>query len=151
MKRGGLEIALRLARIEERRALAKLAAARARTAALEDRLAELDGLRARARAGMVLPPGTAVTADVLQRHSASNAFAELIARGVSAALGGSRAEENAARAGFAQRRLRVRGVSHALERRAARARLDARRREARQVDEAVRSVLAREGAGDALA
>jgi len=151
MKRDGLETALRLARIEQRRALARLGAARARAAALEQRLAELDALRTGARAGMALRPGEAVTAQVLQQHSARFAGAELLARGVNAQLGSARGEENAARAQLAQRRLRARGLTHALERRGARARLHARRRESQRVDESVRATRAREEAGDALA
>jgi flagellar export protein FliJ len=150
VRRGGLEIALRLARIEERKALSRLGAARANTAALEGRLAQLDELRAGARAGMALRSGDAVSAEILQQHSSRFAGAELLARGVSAKLGAARREENAARGVLAQRRLRVRGVANALERRGARERLHARRREAQRVDEAVRRVQARED-GDALA
>jgi hypothetical protein len=100
---------------------------------------------------MALQPGQAVTAQLLQQHSARFAGAELLARGVSAQLGSARGEENAARAQLAQRRIRTRGLTHALERRAARARLHARRRESQRVDESVRAARAREEAGDALA
>lgn len=151
MKRRGLAVALLLSRIEERRALAKLGAARARSAALQDRLGELDALRADARAGMALDSGTAVGADVLQQHSARFAGAELLARDVGANLVGARRDEELARAALAQRRLRARGVASALARRAARARQIERRREARRVDESVREARSRAEAGDALA
>ena len=99
---------------------------------------------------MTLRTGEAVGADVLQQHSSRFAGAELLARGVTASLGGARREENAARGVLAQRRLRARGVENALERRGKRERLHAHRREAQRVDEAVRATRALED-GDALA
>jgi flagellar export protein FliJ len=151
MSRSGLAVALRLARIDQRRALALLGAARARSAALEDQLAALDALRARARAGMALGAGQSVAAEVLQQHCMQLAGAELLARSASARLTSARSAEESARAALAQRRLRVRVVANALERRGRRARLHARRREAQRIDEAVRALRARAEAGDALA
>ncbi len=151
MSRTGLSVALRLARIDERRALSQLGAARARTVALEDRLAVLDTLRAEARNGMAPGTGSLIAAEVLQQHGARLASAQLLIHGVNAKLGEARGAEEATRAALAQRRLRVRVVSNALSRREARERLHARRRESQRIDEAARASRAQTEAGDALA
>jgi flagellar export protein FliJ len=148
MSRKGLAVALRLARIEERRALALLGSARARSAALEDQLDALAAMRARARAGMALGAGESVAAEVLQQHCMQLAGAELLARSATAQLTAARSAEESARGALAQRRLRVRAVSNAIERRGRRERLHARRREAQRVDESVRALRARAEAGD---
>jgi flagellar export protein FliJ len=164
MMRRGLQVALRLAHIEARRALQELGAARSRSAALEERLAQLEAERAGARARLALggAGGRASAAD-LQQHCAQLAGVKSVARAVMAQLAAARTDEESARRVLTERRLRVRVVSGAIARRDARERVHARRREARRVDEAVRASRALQrveeshalrgggGAGDALA
>jgi flagellar export protein FliJ len=151
MKRAGLSVVLRLSRMEERRALQQLGAARMRSAALEDRLARLASERADALASMALAPGSTLAAATLQQHCARLEGARRQAARVGDELARARGAEESARGALAARRLRVRVVSNAIERRAARARLVARRREAQRIDEAVRSARSLVEAGDAQA
>jgi flagellar export protein FliJ len=151
MKREGLSVVLRLARLEERRALHQLGAARVRSAALEDRLARLAADGAEALESMALAPGSALPAGILQQHCARLEGSRHQAARVGSELRTAHDAEESARAALAGRRLRVRVVSNAIERRAARARLSARRGEARRIDEAVRGVRSQGEAGDAPA
>lgn len=151
MKREGLGVVLRLARIEERRALAQLGAARTRSAALEQRLASLAADRADALAALALPPGKELAAGILQQHCARLEGARQQASLVGQNLAAAREAEESARSALAARKLRVRVVSRALERRAQRARLVARRHESQRVDEAVVAARSRSEVGDALA
>jgi flagellar export protein FliJ len=151
MRRKGLPVVLRLAQIEERRALQRLGAARARSAELEARLAELEAQGSQARAAMALGAGQSAAAELLRQHAARLAGATWLARGVTENLVGARAAESSLRDAFARRRLRVRVVAKAIERRAARARRVALRRESQRIDEAVRGARARQEADDALA
>jgi len=151
MSRKGLSVVLRLAQIEQRRALHRLGTARARSADLETQLAELGERSARARAAMALGSGQSASAELLQQHAARLGGAMWLARGVSERLSGARAEESALRDALAQRRLRVKIVSKAIDRRRARARLAARRRESQRIDEAVRAVRECREGDDALA
>lgn len=151
MKRDGLAVVLRLARIEERRALQRLGAARARSAALEDRLRALAATRAGALAALAIAPGTTLAAEVLQQHCARLEGAQLASVSAGRDLSSARVAEESARGELVERKLRVRIVSKATLRRAARARLLKRRSEAQRLDEAVVAARSRSEAGDALA